>query len=91
MRGLPGTPGDLPKRRPARGSEAQIKQRNRWDHLGSASENVDVNMNVYVYVNVSADRPPGSNKARNCRDHLRYFRVSGSRRATVSRLLLTVC
>ena len=53
--------------------------------LGSASENVDVNMNVYVYVNVSADRPPGSNKARNCRDHLRYFRVSGSRRATVSR------
>ena len=45
--------------------------------LGSASENVDVNMNVYVYVNVSADRPPGSYKARNCRDHLRYFRVSG--------------
>ena len=66
------------KRRPARGSEqAQIKQINRWDHLGSASENVDVNMNVYVNVNVSADRPPGSNKARNCRDHLRYFRVSG--------------
>jgi len=27
-------PGDLPKRRPARGSEAQIKQRNRWDHWG---------------------------------------------------------
>ena len=42
--------------RPALGGPNKAKK--SLGPLGSASENVDVNMNVYVYVNVSADRAP---------------------------------
>ena len=61
------------------GSEARIKQINRWDHFRFAS--VNVNMNVNLNVNVSADRPRlgGLNKAtRNRWDHLRSAGVNAN-------------
>ena len=59
------------------GSEARIKQINRWDHFRFAS--VIVNINVNANVNVSADQPRlgGLNKAtRNRWDHLRSAGVN---------------